>query len=137
MQKSRPFVLHFYTFKKPDTLRYTIFYKTFDIGIYIQKALHSALRDVFIYKKPDTSQKARQFVLRFYIKKILTHCVKRFFMEFLKLVERGEFLYAKSNAFCVTFLFAKTNSPCVTFLYNVRLKWKDKLCSRFSTLPQL
>ena len=53
-----------------DTLRYVIFHEIFEVDIYIQKKRHFALLDVFIYKKPDTSQKARQlFALRFYIQK--------------------------------------------------------------------
>ena len=37
--------------------------------IYEQKVLHFALRDVFIYKNPNNSKKARQFALRFLIYK--------------------------------------------------------------------
>ena len=36
--------------------------------------------NVFIYKKPDTFQKARQFPLRFYIQKAI-HCTLRVFHE--------------------------------------------------------
>ena len=50
---------HVFIHKKQDTLRYTIFHEIFELGIYIQKVSHFALRDVFIFKKLDTSQKAR------------------------------------------------------------------------------
>ena len=49
-----------FIYKKRYTLRYGVFHEIFEVGIYIQKAWHFALRDVFIYKKLDTSQKARQ-----------------------------------------------------------------------------
>ena len=58
-----------FIYNKPYTLRYRIFHEIFDVGIYIQKARDFALRDIFIYKKLDTSQKARQFAIRFYIQK--------------------------------------------------------------------
>ena len=58
-----------FIYKKQDTLRYTIFHEIFEVGVYTQKAGHCALRDIFIYKTPDTSQKSRQFMLRFYIQK--------------------------------------------------------------------
>ena len=37
--------------------------------LYTQKS--KQFRNVFIYKKPDTLQKARQFSLRFYIQKAI------------------------------------------------------------------
>ena len=56
--------------KNPDTLRYAIFMKFLILAfIYIQKALNFVLRDVFIYKNPDSSEKARQFALRFFYTK--------------------------------------------------------------------
>ena len=64
-QKARQFPLRFYIQKaKHLTLRY--FHEMFEVGIYMQKAWHFALCDVFIYKKLDTSQKPRQFAIRFY-----------------------------------------------------------------------
>ena len=66
-QKARQFPLRFY-------IQYAIhltlrgFHKNFEVGIYIQKASHFALGDVFIYKKLDTSQKASQFAIRFIYK---------------------------------------------------------------------
>ena len=59
------------------------FYETFEVGIYIQKAWHFALGDVYIYKKLDTSQKARQFAEggeTFYIKKTM-HFAWHFYIE--------------------------------------------------------
>ena len=43
-----------FIYKKQFTLRCGIFDEIFEIDIYIQKTRHFALRDVFIYKKPDT-----------------------------------------------------------------------------------
>ena len=48
------------------------FHKTFEVGIYIQKSGQLAISDIFIYIKPGTSHKARQFDLRFYIKILVT-----------------------------------------------------------------
>ena len=55
-----------FIYKIHDTLRYVIFREKIEFGIYVQKTWHSALRDVFMYKNPDTLQKSRQFSLRFY-----------------------------------------------------------------------
>ena len=82
-----------FIYKQLDTLRYTIFHETSEISICIQKSWQFALREFFIYKKLDTSQKARQFALRFFIykKPDTLRCV--IFMEFLKLAEGGGHLY--------------------------------------------
>ena len=45
--------------KKQYTLRYRIFHEIFEVGFYIQKASNFGLRDVFIFKKLDISQKRR------------------------------------------------------------------------------
>ena len=56
--------------KKEDTLRYAISREIFDIGIYIYfKSWHFVFRDVFIYKKPDTSKKQDNLRYVFYIQK--------------------------------------------------------------------
>ena len=52
-QKARQFLFHFYI-NRPYTLRYAVFHEIFEVGIYIQKVSHFALRNVFIYKKLDT-----------------------------------------------------------------------------------
>ena len=57
-KKAKQFPLRFYI-QKQYTLRYRIFHEIFEAGIYIQKASNFGLRDVFIYKKLDTSQKPR------------------------------------------------------------------------------
>ena len=59
-----------------------------------KKARQFSLREFFIYKTRDTSQKAIQFALRLYIQKFLKLCVLWFFIELLKFSEWGEtFLY--------------------------------------------
>ena len=51
--------------KKPDTLRYTIFMKFLKLAfIYIQRARHFALSEVFIYTKSPTIRK-KQNKLRY------------------------------------------------------------------------
>ena len=62
------------------------------------------LPNVFIYKKPDTFQKARQFPFRFYIQKAI-HLTLRDFHEFFKLA----FIYKKHDTLrYVTFLYTKS-----------------------------
>ena len=108
-------LLYVFIHKKPNTLPYAIFRENFEIGIYIYKK-HDTLRyEKFLYKKPDTSKKARQFELRFLYTKSLTLCL-RFFMEFLKLAEGGG-IYTQNNALFVKFLCPKCNSNYLTFLY--------------------
>ena len=67
-QKVGQVALHFYI-QKARHLKLCNFSWNFEIVICIQKPWHFLLRDVFIYKKPDTSQKTRQFALRFYMPK--------------------------------------------------------------------
>ena len=67
-QKAGQLTLRFYIKKERHfTLRNVS--RIFLSWHYIQKAQHFALCEVFTYKKPDTSQKARQFALRLYIYK--------------------------------------------------------------------
>ena len=74
----------------------------------------------FIYKKPDTLQKARQFLLRFYIQKSW-----RFTLRNLSWKLWSWRLYTKSMTLCVTRRFyiqksghlVKNKTICVTFLY--------------------
>ena len=85
----------------------------------LKKAWHFALRDVFIYKKLDTFQKARQFLLRFYIQKPYTWHYGNI-MNFLKLA----LIYKKHDTLrYVTFLctkarhFTKSKTIWDTLLY--------------------
>ena len=81
-------------YKKLDNVRYLFFiqkainltlgdfHEIFEVGVFIQKALHFALRDVFIYEKLDTSRKARQFAKRFYIQTYGTFELRDFSLNF-------------------------------------------------------
>ena len=90
--------------------------------IYIQQARHFALRDVLILKNPDTSEKARQFVLRSFNTKILTLYSTQFFIKVLEIGRMGGgFLSTKNNGLSGTFLFAKKNALSVTFSYSKSL----------------
>ena len=80
-QKSRQFPLRFYI-QKAINLTLRDFHEIFEVGIYIQKVSHFALRDVFIYKKLDTSQKTRQFAIRFYIQTSGTFALHDFLLHF-------------------------------------------------------
>ena len=70
--------------------------------LYKQKA--KELRNIFIYKKLDTFQKARQFPLRFYIQKVIHFTL----LDFSSIFEVG-ILYKKHDTFrYVTFLYTKS-----------------------------
>ena len=45
LQKVRQFASRF-IYKKPDNLLYEIFHESFEVGVYVQKVWHFALRDV-------------------------------------------------------------------------------------------
>ena len=91
------FAKRFYT-QRAIHLTLRDFHKKIEVGIYIQKTSHFALRDVLILKKLDTSQKARQFAIRFYTK-TRHFCVTRFFIEFLKFAEGGGHLFIKKTMY--------------------------------------
>ena len=50
-----------FEYKKRYIISDGIFHEMFELGIYLYKASNFGLRDVFIFKKLDTSQKPRQF----------------------------------------------------------------------------
>ena len=106
-QKARQFPLRFYI-KKEIHLTLWDFHENFEVGIYIQKAWHFVLRDVFIYKKFDTSQKARQFAIRFYIQKFGTFALHDFSLNFWNL-RRGWDIYVlkKQCTLCEIFILQK------------------------------
>ena len=93
--------------KNQDNLCYAIFQDNFEVGIYMQKAWHFALCEVFIYKNPDTSKKAWQFALTFLYTKSPTLSLRDFYWIFEIDEVGGAFLYAKRNRLCVKFLYAK------------------------------
>ena len=78
------------------------------------------MRNVFIYKNPDTFQKARQFALRFYIQKARHFTLRNFSWNFW-----SWHLYTKIMSLCVTWRFyiqktrhfEKSKTICVMFLY--------------------
>ena len=77
--------------------------------IYIQKACHFSFRDVYIYKKPNTSKKARQFELRCFMHKKTDTLRYAIFMEFLKLAEVGGHFYKqKTMHFALNLYMQKT-----------------------------
>ena len=92
--KRRKKLQNVFIYKKPDTfqkiqkfihLTLRDFHETFEVGIYIQKAWHFALRDVLICKKLDTLQKARQFAIRFDMQKSGTFLLRDFSLIFWNL----------------------------------------------------
>ena len=103
----------------PYTLRYGIFHEIFEDGIYIQKVWHFSLRDVFISRKLDTSQKARQFAIRFYAKKsgTLRYAIFHWICEICR---RGEaFIHFKKMRFAWHFYIEKRCTLC--YVANARM----------------
>ena len=115
----------------------------------IQKVWHFALRDVFIYKNTDTSQKAGQFALHFYIQKCGHFASRDFSWNFwswhlytkiMKICVTWCFYiqkyrhFSKSNTICVIFLYAKNNAVCVTFLYAKKMHFAFRF---YIQTPQL
>ena len=131
-KKQKNCEMFIYIYKKPDILQKT---RQFALRFCSQKARHFtlrsfswmfwnckkewhfALRDVFIFKKLETSKKKDNLHYVFLYTKSLTFCVTRFFMEFLKLAEGGGIFIHKKNALCVQFLYPKINAISMTFLY--------------------
>ena len=99
--------------KSPYTLRSAIFMKFLKLAfIYILKAWHFALRDVFIYiKSLKLRKKARPFALDFYVKNphILHYAIFHWIFGVGGGGEGGggAFLHAKKQCTCVTFLYLK------------------------------
>ena len=72
---------------------------------FIYRKSKKKLRNVFKYKKPDTFQKAKQFLLRFYIQKA-NHLTLR---DFLEMFEVGIYICKKHDTLrYVTFLYTKS-----------------------------
>ena len=106
-QKARQFPLCFYI-QKAIHLTLRDFHEIFDVGIFIQRVWHFLLRDVFIYKKLDTWQRARQFAIRFYIQKSGTFALREFSLNFWNLWIGGDMYSWKNNVLRVTLLYWKT-----------------------------
>ena len=89
-QKAKQFSLRFYI-QKAIHLTLRDFHENFEVGIYIQKSWHFTLRDVFIYINTDTSQKARQFAIRFNIQKSRHFALHNFSLNFWNWRRGGAF----------------------------------------------
>ena len=63
---------------------------------------------LFIYKNPDTSQKARQFALRFYIQTARHFVLRGFSLKKINLRRERSILLNKNYALYVTFYIKKT-----------------------------
>ena len=110
-QKVGQFALHFYI-QKARHLTLCNFLWNFEIGICIQKSWHFALRDVFIYKNPETSQKNKTICFTFLYTENLTLCVTLFFMKCLKL---AHFYMQKTMHFALYFYTQKTMHIALRF----------------------
>ena len=110
-----------FIYKKSYTWRYGIFMKFLKLAFIFKK--HDTLRYVtFLYtKKLDTSQKARQFAIRFYIQKSGSFALRDFSLNFWNLRRGGDIYWLKKNVLCVTLLYWKNSALCVTLLYTKSL----------------
>ena len=97
-----------FIYKRHDNIRYAIFHENFEVGIYMKKAWHFAIREFFICKKPDTSKKVRQFALRFYIQKSRHFVLRGFSLDFWNWWRRGGGISInKNNPLCITYIYRK------------------------------
>ena len=121
------YVIFLYT--KIETLYVTRFFINVLKLAFVYKK-HDMLRYVTFYtQKPETSQKARQFLLRFCLQKSWHFVIANFSYNFWNCRRWGEInickiqsalryaLYAKDNALWVTFLFTKSHALCVQLLF--------------------
>ena len=123
LHKKQDNIRYIFINKTQGTLRYAIFHENFEFGIFLQEACHFALRDVFIYKKPDTSPTARHFALRFYIRKLGHFALLDFSLTFWNW-RRGEDIFIlKKNALCVEFLYPKDNTLYVILFIQKALRF--------------
>ena len=74
-------------------------------------------KNVFIYKKPETSQKVRQFLWRFYIQKFRHFALRNFSLNFWNWRRGGGHSYMQKQCTLYHIVYAKNNALCVTFLY--------------------
>ena len=102
--------------------------------IYIQKAWHFALRDVFIYQNPDTSKKSKTIcVMFFYIKKAWYFALHDFSWYFWNWRRVRVIFIITINALCVKFVYVEKNEISVTFSYTksqtfcVTLLWAKQI----------
>ena len=97
---------------------------------YIYKKQFFCENFIYIYKKHDNFQKARQFPLLFYSQKAW-HFTLRDLHDFFEI---GIYIYTKSMTICVTWYFniqknrhfEKSKTMCITFYIH---KKPDTLCS--------
>ena len=122
-----------FIYKKPDTFQKA---RQFPLHFCVQKAWHFTLRDFswkfwiwYLYTKSMTlcvlwrfyihkaghSAKSKKTCVTFLYTKWWTLCVIRFFIEFLKLAEGGNF-QSKKYILCVEYLYPKNTALCVMFL---------------------
>ena len=104
-QKAGKFPVCFYPQKDRHFNLRDFSWKFWNWHIYIYKAWNFALRDVFIYKNPDTSQKEIQFALRFFICKNPDTLRYTIFHGIFEIGRRGGGIFIhKNKSLCVKFL---------------------------------
>ena len=126
LQKTGQLLLSFYLQKARHLALCNLSWNVW-VGIYIKKAWHFLLRDVFIYTKPDTSQKPGQFVLRFHMQKSAHFALRDYSFNFWNWRRGGDIFIIIKNALSVTFYMKKTMHFALRFY--MRKSWH--LCVKF------
>ena len=106
LKKGRQFLLRF-NIKKPRYFMLRNFSWNFWSCLFYTKSMKLCVTwRLYIYRTRHFAKNKTTCVMLLY-SKIRTLCVTNFFIEVLKLVEEGAFLYAKNNALCVYFYAKK------------------------------
>ena len=83
-----------FIYKTSYTLRYGVFHEIFVVGIFIQKASQSALRDVFYIQRAKNFAKTKTVCDTFLYTKIRHFALRNFSLNF-KICGGGEYLFIK------------------------------------------
>ena len=108
-----------FLFTKSQTLSvYAIFRVIFETGInlYIQKLWHFALCHVFIYNKPETSEKSKTICVTFFYMQETWHFALRDFSWNFWNWRRGDHFYKQKTMHFALNFYMQKKSPSVTFL---------------------
>ena len=109
-----------FLYTKRRTIYFTLFFMKFlKLAFIYKKAWHFALRDVFIYKNPDTSQKAQQFALCFYIQNPDTLRYAIFHWIFEICGGGGHFYFQKTIHFALHFYIQQIMNFALRFIYTI------------------
>ena len=115
-QKARQFPLRF-LYTKIISFKLRDFSWIFEVGIFIQKSWHFTLRDVFIYKKLDTSPKSKTICYTFLYTKIRHFVLRDFSLNFWNLRRGGGIYLFKKMHFAWHFYIEKLRTLRYVAIY--------------------